>query len=234
MKHEELILKYFNKTATEVEEREVALLLDTDTDFKAIFDEHKNMQMAYKINETEDLKAYLNTLDSESPSLIKRTLSHKIIVLATACCLIIGAFYFLNNSSSNLYTDYFDVYPNVLQPVVRGEVNTNNNAFNLYENKLYDEAEQQFKTLLNSKTDYNIEFYYAMSLLNQDKIEAATTVLNGLKSKTHDFKAEVFWYSALIQIKLEDFEKAKTELKALEALKSDFKSQETKILLEKL
>ena len=111
---------------------------------------------------------------------------------------------------------------------------TNSNAFNLYENKLYDEAEQQFKTLLNSKTDYNIEFYYAMSLLNQEKIEAATTVLNGLKSKTHDFKAEVFWYSALIQIKLEDFEKAKAELKALEALKSDFKSQETKILLERL
>ena len=73
MKHEELILKYFNKTATEVEEREVALLLDTDTDFKAIFDEHKNMQMAYKINETDDLKAYLNFIDSQNPSLMKRT-----------------------------------------------------------------------------------------------------------------------------------------------------------------
>ena len=106
--------------------------------------------------------------------------------------------------------------------------------FRAYENENYKEAENNFKFILESKTDYNLEFYYAMALLNQNKIKSSDSILNILKNKTHDFVPEVYWYSALIAVSQEDFKNAKKDLKALQDINSNFKKEELKTLLEDL
>jgi len=236
MNPEELITKYFNKTLSKAEENTFTSLLNTDAHFKALFEEHKNMQVAFKINEKAKLKEFLNTLETPKKPFIKTFLNQKTIVLAAACCLVLGVFYFFNSNNTplNIYDNYFEVYPNVLEPVVRGKTSTNSEAFKAYENKSYLKAEKLFETTLKLKPNSNIEFYYAMSLLNQDKLHEAQNVLNDIKLKTHDFEAEVFWYSALIAIKQNDFISAKKELHALNQLKSDFKKLESNRLLKRL
>ncbi len=237
MNHEELILKYFNKSLSKDEEAIFSNLLDKDSNFKILFEEHDNMHMAYKINEQQNLISYLKTIEQKSTFNFKTKLNQKIIGFAIVCCLVIGAFYFLNNNNNNslnIYNTYFEVYPNVLEPVIRGNETKTSNGFISYENARYLEAEKYFKDLLKTKTDYNIEFYYAMSLLNQNKTIAAQGILNSLKSKNHDFIPEVYWYSALISIKNDDFESAKKELAALSSLNSDFKKEERIKLLNQL
>ena len=157
MQHEELILKYFNKTLTNKEEVLFSNLLKKDADFKTLFDEHKNMQLAFEINEKQNLKTLLNNLETKEESSKKNTLNSKTIALLTACCLVVGLFYFTNykNSASNIYDDYFEIYPNLLEPIVRGETTKNSEAFRAYENENYKEAENNFKFILESKTDYN-------------------------------------------------------------------------------
>lgn len=231
MNHEALILKHFNKTLSKDEETVFSNLLETDADFKTLFNEHENMHVAFKLNEKQSLKNHLNNFDSNTHS-VKKKLNQKIIVLATACCLLIGAFYFLNNSSSNIYDTYFDVYPNVLEPVVRGEQSTNSDAFMSYENENYSDAEAHFKEVLKKNVNPNIEFYYAMSLLNQDKFDDAQNVLEALKTKTHEFLPEVYWYSALIAVKNNDIKQAKKELDLLKLTNSDFKKEDIKSLLK--
>ncbi len=234
MQHEELILKYFNKTLTNNEEVLFSNLLNKDADFKTLFDEHKNMQLAFEINEKEKLKLHLQNLESSKKSVFKTILNQKFIVFATACCLLIGGFYFINNSSSNLYDNYFEVYPNVLEPVVRGEMNIKSDAFIAYENQNYQVAENNFKLILETNPDDNIRFYYALTLLNQNKTKPAQKVLNSLKQKNHDFLPEIYWYSALIAVKNHDFKLALKELQALQGMNSTFKKEEIKKLIEDL
>ena len=236
MNHEELILKYFNKTLSKDEESRVSHLLEKDTSFKTLFEEHSNMHMAFKINEQENLTRYLKNIDINNKHFSKKILTPKIIAFATACCLIISAFYFVNNTndSSNIYEDYFNSYPNVLEPVVRGETTVNNDAFIAYENKNYSKAETLFNNILKKEPNADIEFYYAMSLLNQNKTKEAQEVLNLLKSKKHEFIPEVYWYSALISIKNNDYELAKKEITALNLLDSNFKKTERIKLLNQL
>lgn len=232
MNPEELIIKYFNNTLSKEEEIQFTSLLDTDDDFKTLFEEHKDMQMAFKINEKDELKGLLNTIDAPKKSILK-ILFNKTSALAAACCLVFGVFYFANNSSSStIYETYFEEYPNVLEPVTRGKTTSNSEAFAAYENKYYLEAEKQFKEILNTAPNNNIEFYYAMSLLNQHKTQKAEKVLSELKLKECDFKAEVFWYKALIAVKNKNFETAKKEIKSMNILNTEFKKEERIKLLQ--
>ena len=234
MNHENLILKYFNKTLSKKEETLISNLLETDATFKVLFNEHENMHMAFKLNEKAHLKNRLKQLDPIEVLPIKKTLNKKLISLALACCLAVVAFYFFSNNTMS-YHNYFEVYPNVYQPVVRGSESKNNEAFIAYENKNYLKAENDFKAIIKvNNTDANIEFYYAMSLLNQNKFSEAKAVLNKLKNKNHNFKPETLWYAALISINNKDLELAKKELNTLLKLNSDFKKEETKQLLKRL
>lgn len=233
MQYEELILKYFNKTLTNNEEVLFSNLLNKDADFKTLFDEHKNMQLAFEINEKENLKTLLNNIDTKEESSKNNKLNSKTIALLTACCLVIALLYF-NNYNNNIYDDYFEVYPNVLEPVVRGEMNIKSDAFIAYENQNYQVAENNFKLILETNPDDNIRFYYALTLLNQNKTKPAQKVLNSLKQKNHDFLPEIYWYSALIAVKNHDFKLALKELQALQGMNSTFKKEEIKKLIEDL
>jgi hypothetical protein len=80
----------------------------------------------------------------------------------------------------------------------------------------------------------NIQFYYALSLLNQDKFNLALTQFNQLDVDSSDYKPEILWYSSLIYLRLADVENAKNQLEKLKSLDTKFKSEETKQLLKEL
>lgn len=236
MQHEELIQKYFNNTLTPNESKEVSKRLETNLEFKTLFNEYKDVQTVFKLNEKEILKDYLSSLDQKIIPFYKKLLKNKIILTTIASCLIIGIFYFKSrNTHSNLFETYYDSYPNVYQPIIRGnEVNENTEAFRAYENEDYLNAEQAFKIVLETNDDNNIRFYYAMSLLNQDKTTQAKHILETLKTQKHKFLAEVYWYNALIAIKDKNYLNAKSDLEVLKNLDSNFKTIEQKELLNKI
>ncbi|WCO01988.1 hypothetical protein [Psychroserpens ponticola] len=236
MQHEELIQKYFNNTLTPDESKEVSKRLETNSEFQTLFNEYKDVQTAFQLNEKETLKDYLSTLDQKAIPFYKRLLTNKLLLTTIASCLIIGVFYFNSkNTFSDLFETYYDSYPNVYQPVIRGnEINKNADAFKAYENEDYLNAEQAFKIALEANDDDNIRFYYVMSLLNQNKTIQAKHILDTLKTKEHNFLAEVYWYSALIAIKDKNDSEAIQNLNTVKKLNSNFKANEIIELLNKL
>jgi tetratricopeptide (TPR) repeat protein len=103
-----------------------------------------------------------------------------------------------------------------------------------YENKDFEVAEKAFESILEKNENPNIRFYYALSLLNQDKFNLALAQLNQLDVDNSDYKPEILWYSSLIYLHQENVENAKKQLKKLNSLKTKFKSEETKQLLKDL
>ncbi|NRB59879.1 MAG: hypothetical protein HRU50_08105 [Winogradskyella sp.] len=237
MKKEDLIQKYFKEVLTPQEEKEFSSLLENDSDFKLEFEEYSNLQKAFKINEADELKDFLKNIEASEADIALPWYKKQYIYYVAAAVLVIGLCIpmLMKPSSSDLYNSYFEIYPNVEQPVVRGDNdNASNNVFQAYESNNFEKSSEGFKALLEKETNPNFRFYYAMSLLNSQKYDEALSELNVLESLEFDYIAETLWYSALISIKKEQFESAKSYLQILDNSNSSFKSKERKVLLKKL
>lgn len=237
MNKEDLLQKYFKNTLSQKEEEQFKSLLETDADFKAAYEEYNNFNLAFRSHEAGALKSFLKSLDGTDKILrLKWYKNTKIIYLAAAILVIALCIPFLVKPDiNNVFNDYYDVYPNVEQPIVRGAEETEINiAFKAYEANNYSLAIDAFQNLLEEDNNPNYRFYYAMSLLNNDQSDIALKELSRLEGFDFDYQNEVLWYTALIHLKNSETKKAIAKLEELENSESSFKSKERKVLLQKL
>jgi hypothetical protein len=237
MNKEDLLQKYFKNTLSQKEGEHLKSLLETDADFKASFEEYNNFNLAFKSHEAGALKSFLKSLDStDKLQQLKWYKNTKIIYLAAAILVIALCIPFLvKPDMNNVFNDYYDVYPNVEKPIVRGAEETEiNSAFKAYEANNYSLAVDAFQNLLEEDNNPNYRFYYAMSLLNNDQSDLALEELSQLENIDFDYQNEVLWYKALIHLKNNENKQAIAKLNELENSESSFKSKERKVLLQQL
>ncbi|MBC2843639.1 tetratricopeptide repeat protein [Winogradskyella flava] len=237
MNNEELIQDYIANRLSEKEKAKVERLLETNSGFKTAFESHKDIAVAFKVSEADKLKTYFKQLEDNPVNSTSLFNKFKYVYLAVASIIAIGFFYnsFNTVSGNELFNSNFEIYPNTYQPVTRSnESSANNDAFVAYEKNDFITAERDFETLLKTSENPNIRFYYALSLLNQSKFDLALKQFEILDGKEYDYIEESLWFSALIQVKKENDIKAKEKLNQLKILKSAFKSEERKLLLQKL
>ena len=237
MNKEDLLQKYFKNTLSQKEGEHLKSLLETDADFKASFEEYNNFNLAFESHEAGALKSFLKSLDNtDKIQQIKWYKNTKIIYLAAAILVIALCIPFLVKPDvNNLYNDYFDLYPNVEQPIVRGYEETEiSTAFKAYEAEEFPAAIDAFQNLLEEDNNPNYRFYYAMSLLNNDQSDLALEELSQLENIDFDYQNEVLWYKALIHLKNNENKQAIAKLNELENSGSSFKSKERKVLLQQL
>ena len=237
MNKEDLLQKYFKSTLSQKEEEQFNSLLEIDDDFKATYEEYNNFNLAFKSHEADALKSYLKSLDSRQKiRQLKWYQNTKLIYLAAAILVFALCIPFLVKAKINdFYDDYYEVYPNVEQPIVRGAEETEiNTAFTAYEANKYSIAIDAFQNILEEDNNPNYRFYYAMSLLNNDQSDLALKELSQIESIDFDYQNEVLWYTALIQLKNNETNQAIAKLNELENSGSSFKSKERKVILQKL
>lgn len=228
-----LIHKYFKNSLSENEEITFNTLLNEDKDFQKSFKEHQSLHRAFEINEAERLKQKLKQLDINDDKKIKKLNNNRwLFSIAASVLIIVGISFYLNYFNTSLYEKYFETYPNVYQPVIRGS--SSQSPFVYYENGDFSQAEKEFEILLNSEDNPNLRFYYALSLLNQNQYEKANIEFEKLKSQDFEFLPEVYWYFALSQLQLDNSTKAKELLKFMNEKNWNFKKTERKEILEKL
>lgn len=238
MDKEQLIQDYVANRLSPADKEAVEKLLETDASFKEALTSHKDVVMAYKLAEAENLKSTFQKIEQENAK--KRTHKFRIPRLwysAIAAVLIIGFFFIINTKTTgeDLFDSNFTKYPNTYLPVTR-EVNESAQlkAFVSYENEDFKDAELKFKEILKTSDNPNIRFYYAMSLMNSSKLDKALEQLNLLNGNTFEYQAETIWYTTLIYLQKEDFKNAKKQLQALDNLQTSFKSKERELILKKL
>ncbi len=150
--------------------------------------------------------------------------------VAASVAIIIGVYFF--NQGSPTYND-FAVIPE-LSITERGEVEeTVKKAESAFNENSYAVAEK-YLSLLVSKDPKNAEyqFYYAISLLEQDKYSETSVVLNTLLQGKSVYQYRALWFEALNQLKQKNYDQCMALLRQLPQEADDYNQAQK--LLKKL
>lgn len=230
MDKKQLIYSFFEKTLSFEEQQQFDLLMETDASFADEIIFQKNVKMAITLNERSVLKSKLQSFEP------KKTKSFKSWYAAASILLICGlGFYFSQNSSTSVYNDFYQTYPNVVVPTVRGENGTDikSEAFFEYDNGNYKKSLALFSKIYNAEKDDYALFYKALSQMELQKTtEAIVTFKQFDLSKNNAFTPFVKWYLALAYLKKDQKENAMPLLKTLSQTENPQQEMARKLLKE--
>jgi tetratricopeptide (TPR) repeat protein len=231
---EELIEKYFEKSLSAEEQVHFDQYLKTDPEFAAEVAFQKNVKEAIEANKRDDLKLRLKSYEQAAGT--KR--NFPTWYAAAALLLFSGvAFYFYTREpdSEALYEAYYQSYPNVIAPTVRGE-NTEdikNQAFYDYDNGDYEASLKLFSEIYEKNKDDFALFYLSMSLLELGRHEEALASFDKFDlNKNNGFTPFVKWYKSLAYLKTDQKEKAIVLLESLSSTVNPQTEMAKKLLSE--
>jgi tetratricopeptide (TPR) repeat protein len=199
----------------------------------------KNLTKAITTEERKRQKAYLQSVEGT----IKEPKSKKTnwwIAASMATLIGLSGYFALFNqavSNEELYDTYFSPYENVVEPIVRNQVNLTKKAkiFSQYEQGEYQKAIDGFNQLItqDSIAFTTINFYKANAYLQLKEFEKAQGLLyQVIENENKEWKEESLWYLALISLKLNDVDAATIYLQKLQKQnKKVFKNKEVEDLL---
>jgi FimV-like protein len=234
MDKEQLLERYFEHQLSEEEHKILQIYLDTDADFAEEFAFQKNVKQAITLNERAELKQKLQSFESAKST--KKWIS-KWSVAASIAVVLGAGYWFMNQSpdSVELYDQYYQSYPNVVAPTVRGESTTDlkSQAFYEYDSGNYQKSYELFSQLYaNDKDDYAL-FYSSLSLIELDKPQEAIALMNQFDTnKNNGFTPYFKWYKALSYLKVGEKEKATELLQSLSESQNPQQEQAQKLLKE--
>jgi tetratricopeptide (TPR) repeat protein len=188
--------------------------LSEDQELASAFEIFKdlNLHLENKFGNEKDLKAFKKNLKSISKEHFKSKKSKVVAfkpwqyAVAASVAVLVGLFVFQNINPS--FEDYNN--PEMATFVERGDVNENlklaQDAFNA---KNYKTAIPYFEAILKVNKSPEIQYFYAVSLLEDNQFQKAETNLSELKSGTSIYKNKAAWYLALSKLKQEDYKSCK-------------------------
>ncbi|MCK5637306.1 MAG: CDC27 family protein [Flavobacteriaceae bacterium] len=245
MKNIDLIDKYFENNLTPKEQLLFNDLLHSDEEFKSEFVFQKDLKKVISITQTENLKSTLQNFEKNINNKSKVLFLPKKWLVAASIILLVGfGFWFINNSyfpsNEQLYTQNFEPYRNIVQPVVRGEsINSiEYKAFVAYENKNYHKAINLYNSVDNTNADY-IQFYKAMCYLSLNKTNEAINLLLPVATSSNkstsdkNFDELSNWYLGLAYLKNGENEKALSQFSLIANHPTNtFKQEEAKEIID--
>jgi predicted Zn-dependent protease len=169
--------------------------------------------------ELNDFKKNLKSISKENSKANKvKVIAFKPwqYAIAASVAVLVGLFFFQNINPS--FGDYNN--PETATFTERGDVNESLKlaevAFNA---KNYKAAIPQFETILKDNKSPEIQYFYAISLLEDNQFQKAETNFTELKSGTSVYSTKATWYLALSKLKQKDYDSCK---KILLTIPDDF------------
>lgn len=234
MDKEQLLERYFEHQLSEEEQNILQNYLDTDASFAEEFAFQKNVKQAITLNERAELKKKLQSFEPQKST--KNWISKWSV--AASIAVVLGAGYWFMNQSPDtveLYDQYYQSYPNVVAPTVRGESTTDlkSQAFYEYDSGNYPKSYELFSQLYATDKDDYALFYSSLSLIEMDKPQEAIALMNQFDlNKNNGFTPYFKWYKALSYLKIGEKEKATELLQSLSENQNPQQEQARKLLKE--
>ncbi|MEZ4786673.1 MAG: tetratricopeptide repeat protein [Flavobacterium haoranii] len=236
MNKETLLTQYFEGTLTDEEKVLLNEKLENDAEFKAEFEFQKNVKAAIKLEERKKLKAKLSAIEDQRTP--QKTKKHSVRWVSIAASFIVfisvGYWFFMNqNSNDSLYKNYYETFPNLEAPVVRGSVSNDikSEAFYAYDSKQYEEALRLFSEIFEKDKDDYALFYKGLALMELERFPEAIKVFEGYQTKPNSaFNSYVKWYLALSYLKTNETEKSKSLANELIKSENPFQNQAQELL----
>lgn len=213
MNNSDLIDKYIQRKASKEELSEIKRLLAEDTAFHKEFAFQLELRQAIRKEEKAALKSHLQQLERNNAKHQKDFRKRWTMAAVIALLIGVSVFLLLNRQPNygELYSEYFEPYPNIVSPIVRAQNPTEDiekKAFRYYNTRNYAKAIAAFEALYQEEKPAYTNFYYAMSLMAENQIEKAIDVLEDPNWEIpQKLQSQVDWYLALGYLKLENKDK---------------------------
>jgi tetratricopeptide (TPR) repeat protein len=200
--------------------------LAEDQEFESSFEIFKdlNFHLENKFGNETDLNAFKKNLKSISTAHVK-TEKPKVIsfkpwqyAIAASVAIIFGMFFFQNINPE--FEDYNN--PENASFIERGDANENLKIAEVaFNEKNYSTAIPHFEAILKENKSSEIQYFYAVSLLEVNQYHKSETVLTELMSGNSIYKNKAIWYLALSKLKQKDYYSTK---KLLESIPDDYEN----------
>jgi hypothetical protein len=216
-----LLEKYFEGQLSTDEKQLFDEALKNDEDFKTAFEFEKDVKDGIHLLERDSLKKMLKGFEEKPQKKVIHL--RNWLWLGAAAMLTIGISLWLSfdnqANSDELYLSYYQTYPNVVAPIVRGEniQDEKHKAFEAYEQEKYQLASTLFHQIFEKAKEEYAVFYEAQSYFGLGKTQKGIQLLENFNFSDgrYPFKTQQQWYLALGYLKLKNLEKAKQYLQAL-------------------
>lgn len=168
-----------------------------------------HLHLENKFGKADELQAFKKNLKGISKKHFKKSKSKVIdfkpwhYAVAASVVVLLGVF-ILNQKSNPVFEDYNQTETAFFTE--RGEAATNlklaQDAFNA---KQYKKAIPLFETILKTDKSAEIQYFYGISLLEDNRLPEAEAVFNELKSGNSIYKNKAIWSLALSKLKQKDY-----------------------------
>lgn len=189
-----------------------------------------------KFGQANELKAFKKNLKGISKDHFKKKKPKVIAIkpwhygVAASVAVLVGIF-FLNQNSDPAFEDYN--HPETAFFTERGEANDNlKRAQDAFNAKQYKTAIPLFETILKTNHSAEIQYFYGLSLLEDNRLPEGEAVFVTLKSGNSIYKNKAVWSLALSKLKQKDYKSCK---ELLLTIPEDYEgNDEVDALLEEL
>jgi TolA-binding protein len=212
--------------------------LSENLELAAALDIFKEMhlQLENKFQHEQEREAFKENLTKISDKHFNKT-KPKVVLLkpwyyvAAASAAVLFGLFFFNYNQHPVFGDYNN--PEHAAFTERSTADeTLKEAEIFYNNKRYNKAIPLFETILKKQKTPEIQFFYGVSLLEENNFMQAETVFNELKSGNSAYKEKAVWYLALSKLKQKDYKACKEILKTIPQDYEDY--DEVELLLDHL
>lgn len=237
----ELVEKFFDQELSREDTLHVEERIKSDPAFRALFDQERMLIKSIRLDGLRNDLSRLKEIDDRMFS--GESSKSRIIPLtwwAAAAAIItiaVLAWWGLpeKENSDALFQAYFQPYPNIFEPTVRGEseLTARQQAFQAYESGRYSDALTLFGSVPNAQNDPEILMLSGNAHLMLGNTSAAEDNFLTLINNFDELDLQAKWYLSLCYLKQGNGEKARTVLSELGQTEVSY-AKKAKELLDKV
>lgn len=224
----EWIERYLSPDITQKEKRQMEERMANEPELKSKFRMHKQLvdgirfaHLQEQVNQLRTFESTLSAVEIKEGRIVRLAHWWKPLAAAAALALVITSYVLINQppKPEELYARYFQPYPNVFEPTLRGaedELLTNRTmGFRAYDQADYQKAAALFKESLKEKEDPGILLLLGNANLVLGNVTEAQNNFLTLIKHFDDLDAQAKLYLGLSYLKQGDSKKAKLILQEL-------------------
>jgi tetratricopeptide (TPR) repeat protein len=222
----EWIERYLDNTLSTEERKWMEQRLAEEPELNNQYKEHRQLIEGIRYAHLHEKLLQLRALEKTMPSIAHKPKRGNQIMLywkpmaAAATITILMTVYFITNrpvKSEELFAQYFQTYPNVFEPTVRGDIQADkrSDAFGAYDRGDYKTAAILFEQLLKDKEEPGILILLGNANLVLGNVEAAQTNFLMLIKDFDELDGQAKWFLGLSYLKQGNEAKARLILQEL-------------------
>jgi len=235
MDKEKLIYQYFHGSLSEEEQQEFNRLLKEDPQFQRNLEFEEQTKKAIISIKKDKLQRHLEYLETSAKRKNKVSYFWAASIIIAVGIVSYVLFYQPNFSNDELYAEYFEPYPNIIAPPVRGNDSMSKiqEDFLAYEKRDFKSASVIFEKRYQQKRAPFYLFYQGVSELQLGNTYKAIVVFEKQIAEHDRFENYSKWYLALAYLKANEAEKYEPLLNKIIKEKS-FNYRSAKKILKKI